>query len=115
MKKRQADTAIAVYRSDIEPTLQKREQFVLEHLKQYYKSHREAPTAYELLQWMQVQNLRLRLDANSVRPRLTSLFEKGWVRHGDKRRCHVTNKPVLTWEPSVPQPPTKAEQQRLGL
>lgn len=84
-------TSAQVYREDIEPSLPRREQIVLDGLKDYGS----APTAYELTEFLRQRHQAF--DVNSCRPRLTALLAKGKVVTGEKRRCHITNKTALTW------------------
>lgn len=103
----QAQTAITVYRDDIEPTAKRRQRFVREHLVSYLQSRPrfprpQFPTALELLAYIQKQYPDGRYDVNSVRPRLSELEAQGLVQHGEKRRCTVSGKVVYTWVPSTP-------------
>ena len=94
--KRVRTTSAAVYR-ELQPSLQRREQIVLDALKAW---RGPAPTSYELLQALQERGQAF--DLNSVRPRLCSLQDKALVRTGDKRRCQVSGKTVYTWEVCAP-------------
>ena len=91
--KQVADTSIAAYR-EIAPTLGEREALVLAGL------HDRAPmTAYELFRSMEADGLADDglFDLNAVRPRLTSLCDKGLVTKGEKRACRITGKTVYTF------------------
>lgn len=89
--KRVAETSLQAYR-EIAPTLQKREAEVLAAVRQHPNA-----TAYELVRHMGA------FDVNQVRPRITSLFDKGLLERGEKRACLVTGKTVLTWRLSLGQ------------
>lgn len=88
--KQVAETSIAAYR-EIAPTLQLREQQVLDMLATCV----EPPTGYELFD--RLKRAGIVFDLNSVRPRLTSLFDKGRIAKAGKRTCRVTGKTVFTW------------------
>lgn len=94
---RQADTAAAVYRQDIQPTLNTRQQFVREELCAFIAQKHFTPTALELLRFMAHRYPDRYLDPNSVRPRLNEMETMGLVRHGVKRSCDVSGKTVMTW------------------
>lgn len=102
---RQARTAIDVYRRDIQPTLHGRQLFVREQLVAFTEIYQCDPTAKELLVFIASRFPQDQVDLNTVRPRLTEMFEQGWVGHGGKRSCTVTHKTVFTWRPTTPQPP----------
>ena len=74
--KRVASTSRFAYR-EILPTLQPRERAVLAALRSHAGERREWPTAYELLGRMRAQHPGY--DPNSIRPRLTSLRDKGLI------------------------------------
>jgi len=94
--KRVRTTSAEAYR-DLQPSLQRREQIVLDALKAWTGP---SPTSYELTQALQERGQAF--DLNSVRPRLCSLQDKALVRTGDKRRCAVSGKTVYTWEVCAP-------------
>lgn len=91
-----ADTSIETYRDHVVPTLAAREQKVLDGLTRYLATHKQAPTAYELYEWMQAQGEAF--DLNSVRPRINGLWHKGRIQQGAKRTCAVTGRTAYTWE-----------------
>ena len=103
---RQAETAAAVYHRDILPTLNGRQTYVLAVLAAFVQKYHYAPTALELLRFMEWDCPSRRFDVNSVRPRLNELaaMEPPQVRHGVKRRCDVSGKTVLTWVLSTGKP-----------
>jgi hypothetical protein len=103
--KRQAETAVDVYRTDILPTLHGRQLFVRQELGLFITHYHTQPTAKELLVFIASRYPQNEFDLNTVRPRLTEMFEQGWVGHGAKRVCTITHKTVYTWEPTTPQPP----------
>ena len=105
--KRVRTTSAAVYR-DLQPSLQRRESIVLDALKTW---RGQPPTGYELTKALQEQGDAF--DVNAVRPRLTSLQEKGLVATGEKRTCTVTGRTVLTWVITVPRVARQPEAQRL--
>lgn len=88
--KRVALTSRFAY-ADLQDDLQPREREVLNALR----ARPGAPTAYELLERMRVAHPRF--DVNSIRPRLTSLRDKGLIAGGRKRRCTVTGRLAWTW------------------
>lgn len=92
---KQAATATAVYRSDIVPTLHSRQAFVVEELTTFFRVRGYWPTALELLAFARRHDGRY--DVNTIRPRLTELWKRGAVEHGDKRRCRCSGKTALTW------------------
>lgn len=111
---RQADTARDVYYTYIEPTLEARERFVLEHLTAYLKARHVAPTSLELLAYIQEQHPGQRFDCNSVRPRISALVDMGIVKASGKRRCPISGMTVHTWVLAHPDAVEKApEAQRL--
>ena len=87
------ETSIAVYRDDIVPSLGRREQIVLDALKDWPG---EPPTAYELFQALKAQGLAM--DLNAIRPRCTGLLAKGAIVVREKRACRVTGKLAMTWQ-----------------
>lgn len=89
-----ASTSVDVYR-ELADSLPAREQAVLIGLRRYFAVHRCAPTAYELFESMRADGCAF--DLNSVRPRLTSLFQHGRVSREAKRVCRVTAKKAFTW------------------
>lgn len=103
---KQAATAAAVYRKDIEPTLDARQRFVRAYLQEYIELHREAPTGQELVRFIRMKCPHQLIDVNTVRPRCTEMEELGMVKHGNKRRCRISGKTVYTWELSTPRPPS---------
>lgn len=86
--------------SEIEASLEEREEAVLMGLRRCIAWYQRNPTSYELLEFMQTQRIggdRVK-DVNSVRPRLTSLKAKRRVVADDeKRRCTVTGRMANTW------------------
>ena len=102
---RQAETAAAVYRQDIRPTINQRQMFIRQELADFIAARHYAPTALELLRFMFQRYPNQYFDPNSVRPRLNELEHAGAIRHGVKRRCDVTGKTVLTWVLSRPETP----------
>lgn len=85
---------------EIEPSLGRREQSVLDALRDW---RGEAPTSYELTEYLKARGQAF--DLNSCRPRLTSLQEKHLVVTGEKRRCTISGKRAFTWSlPRVPLP-----------
>ena len=101
---RQAETAAAVYHQYIKPTLNERQQFVRQELAAFIKAGHYAPTALELLSFMNHRYQDRYFDVNSVRPRLHELEAMGSVRHGVKRCCDISGKKVLTWVLSTGKP-----------
>lgn len=105
---KQALTAVQVYRQDIEPDLARRQQFVKEELAAFHRMTKKWPTALELLRFAvqrQIIEFGERMapgpntyDVNTIRPRLTELWEQGWVSRDDKRTCSVSGKTVFVWE-----------------
>lgn len=91
--KQLADTSLQAYR-EIAPSLQQREALVLAWLRWATRAGSH-PTAMELFAQMRAAGAVE--DINSVRPRLTSLKERGRVVRGDKRTCSVTHKTAYTW------------------
>jgi len=117
---RQASTAIAVYRTDIQPTVSARQAIVLRLLGAYHASRGTWPTAQELLRYAITHDGRAGWDVNAVRPRLSELVAAGSVTVGDARSCAVSGKRVRTWvlcdtpaQPTVVAPARPARQ--LGL
>jgi hypothetical protein len=102
---RQAETAAAVYRQDIQPTINQRQMFIRQELADFIAAKHFAPTALELLHFMFQRYPNQYFDPNSVRPRLHELENIGSIRHGVKRRCDVTGKTVLTWVLCRPEQP----------
>lgn len=103
--KRQPDTAIAARRA-IEPTLNERQRFIREQLGHYRQRYGCWPTGLELLRFIVATHPACRhFDVNAVRPRLTELEVLGYVGHGVKRPCAVTNNRVYTWVVTEPTPP----------
>lgn len=103
--KRQAETAIAVYRQDIQPTLQGRQLFVRQQLVAFIEHYQQEPTSKELLVFIASRFPQDEFDLNTVRPRLTEMHEQGWVCHAGKRDCSVTHKRVYTWGVATPRVP----------
>lgn len=101
---KQAATAIAVYRHDIEPSLESRQKFVRGFLRLYLERYGQAPTSLELVKFIEQELPGQWIDVNTVRPRCTEMEAAGWLRHGAKRRCFYSNKTVFTWELSEPAP-----------
>ena len=99
--KRTTDTSVAAL-SLVNQDRASREALVLDGLRRYRHANGFAPTAYELLRFLQVENPAL--DLNSCRPRLTELEADRRVTKGDKRRCSVTSKRVYTWAVLTPAP-----------
>ena len=87
-------TSLEAYRG-LENTLPAREQAVLIGLRRYAIVHGHAPTSYELFSDMRADGCAF--DLNSVRPRLTSLFQHGRVTREGKRVCAITKKTAYTW------------------
>lgn len=113
---KQAQTAAAVYHTDIVPTLEARQRFVRGYLKDYLETYRSAPTGLELVQFIQRKCPHVLIDVNTVRPRMTEMEAVGWVKHGEKRRCTISAKKVFTWQLSTPRPAsTQPEAQQLPL
>lgn len=113
---RQAQTAVYVYRQDVQPTLHGRQLFVRQHLVGFIERLRYSPTSLELVRYVASQYPQRLVDVNTIRPRLKEMADQGWVRHGEKRRCSISKKNVYTWEPSEPKPPApirEPEPQRL--
>ena len=103
---KQAQTAIEVYHHDIEPDLARRQQFVRDELQAFHRAHHYWPTALELLRHA-VQRERIHFaetgrfygyDVNTIRPRLTELWQQGWVARHDKRPCAISGKTVFVGE-----------------
>ena len=98
---------------ELRPKLPAREAFVLEGLRAYEREQRAAPTAYELIEFLKTKHPAARIDANTVRPRLTTMaktFEgpnwtpvelrvpkRAHVAKVEQRQCTVTNKQAWTW------------------
>lgn len=104
VKRRIASTSRLAYR-ELAAVLQPREREVLMALVAYNRERLESPTAYELLE-------RLRLthptyDPNSIRPRLTSLRDRGLIIGDQKRRCRVTGRLAWTWAVAVEDEQTR--------
>lgn len=93
-QKQVASTSVKAYR-ELSDTLPERERAVLIGLRRYWASHRQAPTSYELFESMKADGCAF--DLNSVRPRLTALFQHGRVAREAKRMCRVTSKTAYTW------------------
>lgn len=109
---RQADTARDVYRDDILPTLESRQQFVRDHLRAYIEQHDgEAPTALELLAFVQARWPGRPFDVNTIRPRLTAMNDMHMVRMDAKRRCRISGKRVYTWALDEPRQAAEREPQ----
>lgn len=98
MTKRVRDTSAEVFKTDIEPTLSRREQIVFDALQE----SNEPPTSYELTEFLKSRHQAF--DVNSCRPRLTGLLAKKKIEFGEKRKCRITGKRCYTWRISVPQP-----------
>lgn len=96
--KRVRTTSAAVYR-DLQPSLQRREQIVLDALTAWQGPR---PTSYELTRWLQADHLAF--DVNSCRPRISALVDKGLLEPGPKRSCRVTGKTAFTWIVVAPRP-----------
>jgi hypothetical protein len=80
----------------LRPTLNARQMTVLRALEGFIGSEGYAPTAYELFEVMQRQNLAR--DLNDVRPRLTELKDQGRVVNPEEKRvCAVTRKRAFAW------------------
>lgn len=103
-----ADTSRAAYEI-VRETLPRRERLVWEALARCDK----APTAYELVSRMLQDGDAF--DLNSVRPRLTEMYEKGYVRRLGKRTCSVTGRLVYTWQAVPARPPVKREKPRRAV
>ena len=83
---------------------------MLAALEAYGRARHEWPTAYELLEWFRADHPRF--DPNSIRPRLTSLRDKGLVVGDRKRRCQVTGRIAWTWATAATKAlPTASEPQ----
>ena len=93
-QKQVASTSIEAYRT-LGSSLPAREQAVLIGLRRFWASRRFFPTSYELFAAMQAEGAAF--DLNSVRPRITALFNKGALTREAKRVCHVTGKRAYTW------------------
>lgn len=86
-------------------SLKGRELFVLAELRAYEKKHGTQPTAYELIEFAKKNWPDLRIDPNSVRPRLCALLNakrdrsdgRTYVQKVEKRTCTVTGKTAWTW------------------
>lgn len=98
MKKNVRDTSTEVYRSDIMPSLNRRERIVFDALQECD----EPPTGYELTEFLKERHQAF--DVNSCRPRLTGLLKKHKVELGPKRKCRITGKRSYTWRIAEPQP-----------
>lgn len=101
--KRQRQSAREVYRQqravDVEKAAagkETREGQVLRCLAWHWNATQQSPTALELLAWMRARGEPV-FDANSVRPRLTTLLAEGLVEVRTKRVCAVSGKTVGTW------------------
>lgn len=95
------DTSASAYH-ELRASLPRRERLVWEALSKCLM----APTAYELTETM--KRAGLAFDLNSVRPRLTALFEKDSVRRLGKRTCAITGRTVYTWAVVACRPPVPA-------
>lgn len=108
---KQADTARAQH-ALLQPTLETRQKFVRDQLRDFLVRRGHAPTALELLSYAQSRFPSERLDVNTIRPRLTELHDRGLVVMGEKRRCYVSGVRVYTWHLAEPvqagQPETQA-------
>lgn len=102
---KQAETAKAVYRQDIQPTLHGRQLFVRQQLETFLVEYSQAPTALELVRFVGSKFPQRLVDVNTIRPRLFEMEQQGWVGHGEKRLCTISGKKVYTWEPTTPKPP----------
>lgn len=92
-----ASTSRKAY-DELKPTLKGRELFVLAELRAYEREHGTQPTAYELIVFTQQRWPDHRIDANSVRPRLTQLYKvRRLIEKDAKRACRVTGKTAWTW------------------
>jgi hypothetical protein len=90
-------TSLEAY-SQIEPTLAERERAVLLGLRRFREQRGIWPTAYELFRFMYDQGIGHVQDLNSVRPRLTALYQAHLVEHErEKRPCTITGITALTW------------------
>ena len=69
---------------------------VLRVLAAYWNRFQSSVTGYELLRYGQ-EHGESWLDVNSVRPKLTRLFQCGLIEPRAPRRCRVTGKLVRTW------------------
>jgi hypothetical protein len=102
-----ASTSRTAY-ADILATRRTRELAVLQGLRAYEQQYGEAPSAYELLEFLRSDNPVI--DVNFVRPRLSEMKDAGRVTTNGKRRCAVTGKQVFTWRAcelaAVPSLPT---------
>jgi Fe2+ or Zn2+ uptake regulation protein len=94
------DTSLAAY-DGLQASLPRRERLVWAALAECDTP----PTAYELTERMRQHGDAF--DLNSVRPRLTALYEKGSVRRLGKRACRITGKRVYTWQAIAGRPPVK--------
>lgn len=97
------DTSVAAY-DGLRDSLPRRERLVWSALSKCTA----APTAYELTESM--KRAGLAFDLNSVRPRLTALYERGSVQRLGKRACAITGRKVYTWAVvprNPPVPPVK--------
>lgn len=92
--KQVAATSVNAYR-ELQDTLPAREQAVLIGLRRFWARHQRWPTAYEVFSEMKADGVAF--DLNSVRPRLTSLFQHGRVTREAKRVCRITGKFAYTW------------------
>jgi hypothetical protein len=88
--KRVAETSAEAYR-ELQPTLNAREQSVLNALRTF----EQPPTAYEIAKQMMARGIIK--DVNGARPRLTALYQRGLVERCDKRRCSITGQCAFTW------------------
>lgn len=99
-----ATTSRTAY-EELRPKLPAREAFVLEGLRAYERTRGHQPTAYELIEFLTASLPGKRIDANTVRPRLTALANEKRTRKDGRtyvvkvarRRCRVTEKTAWTW------------------
>ena len=98
---------------ELRPKLPARETFVLDGLRAYEREQHDQPTAYELIEFLKGKHPAARIDANTVRPRLTTMAKTfdgpNWtpveqriakravVAKVAQRQCTVTKKQAWTW------------------
>lgn len=94
-----AETSIASLK-EITAELPRRREFVLSELARHRDLYALAPTAYELLEFINAArpDWAPEYDLNDVRPRLTELKQRGQVKVGAKVKCGVTGRTAYTWE-----------------
>ncbi len=80
------DTSRIAYYTEIKPTVQPREAYVLSAYTQ-----KEHYTNSELSDFLSI-------PINTVTPRVNSLVKKGILREGGKRYCGITGRKAIAWE-----------------